>query len=144
MPSHNEITYRESVPQQEPFFKLFETTGWNQGYGFEAGELHEAIKNSWYLVAAYDGDVLVGFGRVISDGVYHAFIVEMIIAPEYQGKGIGTAIMNQLVGKCRENRFPNVQLFCAKGKQEFYKRFGFEVRQDDAPGMQLNFPKARP
>lgn len=137
MTSHITIDFRESVPLEETFFTLYQTTGWNQSYGFSAGELHEALKQSWYLVAAYDKSELVGFGRVISDGIYHALITEMIIAPAYQGQGIGSEIMQRLLAKCRDHRIRSIQLFSARGKAEFYKRFGFEERGANAPGMQL-------
>lgn len=64
-------------------------------------------------------------------------IYEMIIFPEYQGKGIGKEILNMLVEKCKTNNIRDIQLFCAKGKREFYEKYGFVARQEDAPGMQL-------
>jgi GNAT superfamily N-acetyltransferase len=137
MSLHNMIDYRENLPLAEDFFTLFATTGWNQTYDFTAEDLFAALKQSWYLVAAYDQAELVGSGRIISDGVFHALIVEMIIRPDYQGRGIGSAIMQRLLAKCRAKRIRDVQLFCARGKQGFYKRFGFEERPFEAPGMQL-------
>ena len=133
----SQINYRESQPPKEVFFKLYETTGWNEGYGFSREDLHEAIRHSWYMVAAYDGDELVGFGRVLSDGVYHAFICEMIVHPDNQGKGIGKEILERLVAKCHAHHIRLIQLFSATGKAEFYRKFGFEERQPGAPGMQL-------
>ena len=131
------IIYREDQPSRDGFFKLYETTGWNAGYGFSREDLHEALKHSWHMVAAYDGDELVGFGRVLSDGVYHAFICEMIVHSGYQGQGIGREILARLVAKCQAHNIRLIQLFSATGKAEFYRKFGFEERQPGAPGMQL-------
>ncbi len=44
MTSQNTISYRESLPPAEVFFGLYETTGWNAGYGFSASDLHETLK----------------------------------------------------------------------------------------------------
>jgi GNAT superfamily N-acetyltransferase len=131
------ITLREQVPAKEAYLSLFETTGWNAEYHATADDLARALAHSWLCVAAYDGDRLVGFGRVVSDCVLHAMIYDMIVLPEYQGKGVGTMVLERLVGRCRENGIHDVQLFCAKGKRSFYEKNGFDGRADDAPGMQL-------
>jgi GNAT superfamily N-acetyltransferase len=131
------ITYQHTLPDAVQFAALFETTGWNDEYHLSAADLHQALQHSWYAVSAYDGGQLVGFGRVISDGVLHALIVEMIVAPEYQARGIGRAILIDLVTRCREAGICDIQLFCAKGKVGFYAKQGFVARPDDAPGMQF-------
>ena len=131
------IVYTETAPDKEAYLKLFETTGWNQMYQASAEELDLGNRNSWYLVAAYDQDRLVGFGRVMCDGATHAMLYDMIVHPEYQNKGIGSAILERLVRKCQEHRIRDVQLFCARGKQPFYEKHGFLPRPLDAPGMQL-------
>jgi GNAT superfamily N-acetyltransferase len=100
-------------------------------------QLYEAITHSWYMVSAYHDDVLVGFGRIISDGVLHALIIDVIVLPEYQLNGIGRAIMNRLVDECRTSNIKDIQLFCAKGKTVFYEKLGFSRRPDDAPGMEV-------
>jgi GNAT superfamily N-acetyltransferase len=131
------IEYRHDMPDPDAYFRLFESTGWNKGYHFSAEQLQQAIQHSWRLVAAYDGGELVGFGRLISDGVHHALLVDLIVLPDYQGQGIGGAILTRLVNECRAHGIHDVQLFCAKGKAGFYEKFGFVARPTDAPGMQL-------
>ena len=98
-------------------------------------ELARAIANSWYLVAVYDEDRLVGFGRVVSDGVLHAMIYDLIVASDYQHRGIGTQVLNMLIPQCLEYNIRDIQLFCARGKRHFYEKFGFVARPDEASGM---------
>ena len=98
-------------------------------------ELHEAACHSWRIVCAYDGDDLIGAGRILSDGVFHALIVDVIVLPAFQGRGVGTAIMQALLRECRDSRIHDVQLFCAAGKAPFYRRLGFRERNPEAPGM---------
>jgi GNAT superfamily N-acetyltransferase len=131
------IDYRPTLPEAEAFFRLFETTGWNKGYQLTAKELRNALQNSWAACSAYADGELVGFGRVVSDGIMHAMIYEMIVLPEYQGKGIGAEILARLVNACREAGIKDVQLFCARGKRGFYEKYGFTARPGDAPGMSL-------
>ncbi len=131
------IRYVDVNPETEAYEGLFLTTGWNEKYRFTRDELGEAISHSWYAVSAYEGSRLVGYGRVISDGVHHAFIVEMIVEPEWQGRGIGSAILRMILDKCCAHRIRDIQLFAAKGKAGFYEKHGFTLRASDAPGMQL-------
>jgi GNAT superfamily N-acetyltransferase len=134
------IEYRAEIPDQQQFFALFETTGWNLNYQVTPQELSQMLANTWYMLAAYDGDQLVGFGRVVSDLVLHAMIYDMIVLPAYQGQGIGDQILNRLVEKCRQAGIRDIQLFCARGKRAFYENRGFVARPEDAPGMQYRRP----
>jgi len=130
------ISYDDrSIPGARDFLALVESAGW-QGFA-EKGllKIEEALSNSWYLVCARDGDRLVGIGRVVSDGVLQALICDLIVLPEYQGRGIGTEILTRLLRKCADHDILMVTLFAAKDKGGFYKPFGFEERPQDAPGM---------
>ncbi len=126
-----------ALPDKAQYFTLFESTGWNEGYQLSAERLYEAIRHSWFSVCAYEADRLVGFGRVILDGVLHALIVDLIVRPDDQGHGIGGRILNELVARCQSHGVRDVQLFCAKGKVNFYAQHGFVDRPSDAPGMEL-------
>lgn len=131
-----EITYRIIPPSKEQCFSLFATTGWNLEYGATADELERAVTNSQFIVAAYDEWKVIGFGRVLTDGVLHAMIYAMIVHPDYQGKGIGSQILKMLIQWCSERNIRDIQLFCARGKRSFYEKNGFIARPEDAPGMQ--------
>ena len=133
------IIFKETLPDIKEYWNLFQTTGWNQEYNFSIQDLANAIQNSWYSMSIYDSDKLIGFGRVIADGVHHALIVDLIIHPDYQSKGLGSRLLDKLVSKCKKNKIRDIQLFSAKDKYAFYEKFGFEKRPDNAPGMQLRY-----
>jgi GNAT superfamily N-acetyltransferase len=134
------IVYKESPPGADGYMDLFETTGWNKVYKATAAELETALGRSWYCVAAYDCGSLVGFGRVLSDGVLYAMIYDVIVRPTHQHRGIGTAIVTRLVDKCVSEGLRAVQLSAAKNTAPFYHRHGFVERSPDAPGMRLVKP----
>ena len=135
--AHSKITYREQLPVAAAYHALFETTGWNQGYQADAEVLYAAISASWYGLLAYDNDNLVGFGRIVSDGVLYALICDLIVRPSYQGQGIGSRLLDKLIAKCHLEEIRVIWLFSAKGTSSFYEKFGFRERPVDAPGMQL-------
>ncbi len=129
------LRYQTIPPIPEKYFALFETTGWNAEYQLRPIDLAKALASTWYVVSAYDGDRLVGFGRVMSDSI-HAVIYDLIVTPDHQRQGIGGEILDRLVKRCQEAHIHDIQLFCARGKRAFYERHGFEARPDDGPGMQ--------
>jgi len=133
------ITYSAALPDKNNFYDLFLSTGWNDEFKLNPDELERAVSKSYFTVSAYHGELLVGFGRIVSDGILHAMIYEMIIHPGYQRKGIGTEILNRLIQKCKGDKIRDLQLFCAQGKKEFYEKHGFTSRPEDAPGMQYQF-----
>ncbi|MCP4418001.1 MAG: GNAT family N-acetyltransferase [Chloroflexi bacterium] len=133
------VEYKTTKPNINKYWTLFDSTGWNAGYKFTIEELNVAIENSWHSISAYMGESLIGYGRIISDGIHHALIVDLIISPEYQGKGIGSALLRRLLKKCTENKIRDIQLFAAKDKYKFYEKFGFEKRIEDAPGMEFKY-----
>jgi len=131
-----EIDFRSKAPAGDQFWELFQTTGWNDKYRLSPDKLIQALNSSWYVLSAYEAEKLVGFGRLVSDGVLHAMIYELIVLPDYQGQGLGGKILEKLVTKCKESGVRDIQLFCAAGKREFYEKRGFAARPDNAPGMQ--------
>ena len=131
------IEYRPEVPTAEEFERLFRSSGWTEALEVAADRLAATLPHAWYGICARRGGQIAGTGFVLSDGVLHALIVNVIVAPELRGRGIGTEIVKRLVARCREAGVLQVQLFSARGKRGFYERLGFVARPDDGPGMEL-------
>jgi len=60
-------------------------------------ETELAFEASYCTVFIYDQDKMVGFGRVISDGAYQAAVYDCAVINEYQGKGLGKLIVQELL-----------------------------------------------
>ena len=127
----------ENKPNADQFLDLFLTTGWNDNYKLTKEELFEALEKSWYSVSCFSEDKLIGFGRIICDGIVHALILDVIILLEYQGKGIGKKIMDKLLEKCKKHNIRDIQLFSAKDKAGFYEKLGFKSRPENGPRIEL-------
>ena len=91
------LTYSTELPSADDFFDLFVTTGWNRKYRLNRDDLYLALKNSWYCLSVYHHNKLVGFGRILCDGVVHALILDLIVIPEHQGEGMGGELLKRLV-----------------------------------------------
>ena len=131
------VTLSESLPAEKEYFELFQTTGWNEDYNLTSEELLQSIQNSSYCVSAYKNGKLIGFGRMLSDGIVHAVLFDFIILPKFQRNGIGSMIMRKILDECKKNEIRDIQLFCASGKIEFYEKFGFKARSENGPGMEM-------
>ncbi len=59
--------------------------------------LAQLIEGSRWIAHAYDADRLVGFARAISDGVASAYISSVMVDPDYRRRGIGRALVEQLL-----------------------------------------------
>ncbi|MEC2078590.1 GNAT family N-acetyltransferase [Metabacillus fastidiosus] len=129
----------DKLPTFEQFAHLHETSGLikSKKGNYSREQLFQAANNSWYHISIYDHTKLIAFGRMISDGVYQALICDVMVDPTYQKQGLGKQVIEELVMKCKESGIHSIQLFSAKGKQQFYKKLGFEEREQDAPGMSL-------
>ncbi|MBP3806850.1 MAG: GNAT family N-acetyltransferase [Eubacterium sp.] len=136
-----EVNYSitDSVTPEE-YMKLREAVGWGL---FPLEEAEAGLSNS-YIWCLRDNEASgrpIGIGRVIWDHGYVMYIADIIVIPEYQGNGLGRVIMEQVMDFIHEQLKPGykfmVSLCSAKGKEEFYKKFGFVVRPNDdvGPGM---------
>jgi GNAT superfamily N-acetyltransferase len=133
-----DIEYCTNQPNRDAYSALFETTGWNAKYKATPEDLARALGNSWYILSAYAEGELVGFGRVMCDGVMHAMIFDLIVHPTHQRRGIGSEILRRILSVCSDAAIPDVQLFAAMDMAPFYEKHGFTLRPNNAPGMELS------
>lgn len=85
-------------------------------------EKTQAALSKTINVTAYDGERLVGCLRILSDGYFFGTITELLVLPEYQGRGVGSVLL-QLA---REST-PTMLYFGAQpGVETFYEKNGCE------------------
>lgn len=93
------------------------------GMNYFEAKIHQiAFENSHTVAFIFDEEKLIGFGRAISDGVYQAALYDIAVLPEYQGKGIGRLIVNNIVESLPKCSFI---LYAAPGKEKFYEQLNF-------------------
>ena len=84
---HNELTAEE-------FIMLWETV-WGDGPSLEQTRL--AMEHTLFRVSAFDGDKIIAMARMIGDMGLDYYIKDVIVRPEYQSKGIGRLLINELL-----------------------------------------------
>ena len=119
----------------EDYNNLRESVGWHRVEGKQA---LAGIQNSAYVISAIHENKTVGMARVIGDGGYIVVIVDVIVLPEYQGKGIGKSMMQKVMdyikSSLHEGQWVFVNLMSAKEREPFYSQFGFETRPNEKAG----------
>lgn len=120
------MEFRENALDYETYVSLREAVKWNNLSEVQA---RKAMESTLYSLVVKDGTKPVGMARMVGDGIYIT-IVDVVVAPQYQGKGIGTAMMERLIEyvECTTPAGGRVslQLISEKGKEEFYKKLGFK------------------
>lgn len=100
-----------------------------------------ALERSLYTVCVYQDEVPVGMGRLVGDGVVICYVQDLVVHPDYQGQGVGKLVLSKLKeyveGLCIEGTQMMFCLMCAKGREAFYRKFGFMERPTTTlgPGM---------
>ena len=101
-------------------------------------QVEKALTNGLFNVVAVCDEQVVGMGRLVGDGAMYWYLQEICVLPQYQGNGIGKAIVNRLMEYVNENAMPGtrvtVGLMAAKGKEAFYEKLGFVARPNEGCG----------
>ena len=120
------------------YMEFRKAVGWAE---FPLEQAEEGLKNSYVYTIMEDGRP-VALGRVLWDHGYVVYIADIIVLPEYQGKGYGRIMMEKIMELIKSWRKPGyklmVSLVSAKGKEEFYERFGFLKRPNDDKGCGMS------
>ncbi|WP_448381546.1 GNAT family N-acetyltransferase [Gloeomargarita sp.] len=89
-----------------------------------ASDLATAIQHSDPVVTAWDGERLIGFARATSDRVYRAVLWDVVIHPEYRGRGLGRTLIKTVLAHPSVQAVERVYLMTSS-QQRFYERLGF-------------------
>lgn len=110
----------------EDVLPLYEAVGWTN-YTSQVQMLEQALRQSLYVLAAYDSGKLVGILRAVGDGVSIVFIQDIIVLPSYQRQGIGS----QLIKNCLETYKHVYQIHLLTDTTDktkaFYESQGFKI-----------------
>ena len=99
---------------------IYHSVGWKN---HDEEKIKKVFQSSNVVAIAYDENKIVGFGRALSDGVFNAAIYDVVIDEQYQNKGIGQKIIENLLAPL--NDISCVHLVSTAGNEEFYKKAGF-------------------
>lgn len=122
-----EIEIRDEIGADQ-VLELFAAAWWTAGR--TAADVTGLLAGSDIVVAAVDrrSGRLVGFARVLTDDVCVAVVLDVIVAPDRRGSGLGALLMDAVVGHPRLAGVGSVELVCQPDLMPFYRRWGFTER----------------
>lgn len=106
--------------------RLYSSVGWTT-YTDHPQALRQGFQNSLLVLAAYESDDLLGIIRVVGDGVTIVFVQDLLVFPEKQRKGIGSALMKAVLERYSDVRQIEVTTDNTPRTTAFYKALGFSA-----------------
>lgn len=90
-----------------------------------AEHLKRVYANSMFKCFVYDSGRLVGAGRAVADGLDTSYLCDIAVHPDYQGKGLGVALVEKLKELSAGHR--KIILYANPGREGFYRKRGFRA-----------------
>lgn len=121
MPSPLIYSFTEPI-RPESVQLLFQQTGWAKGR--DVLEIQQMLDNTQLTLGVWDNEYLIGFGRVMTDDVYRAWIEDIVVDEKYRKQGVATHMVEKML-----KRLEHVELIildCEESLVSFYERFKFQ------------------
>ena len=99
----------------------------------------KAIQHSFLVITMWEmrgsRKRLIGFSRATSAHAFNATMWVVVVRQSFQGRGLGKALMQQLIKRLRSEDISNVTLFADPQVVNFYKNLGFMPDPEGIKGM---------
>ncbi|GAC26693.1 GCN5-related N-acetyltransferase [Paraglaciecola mesophila KMM 241] len=123
-------------PAVDEFCALRKQVGWGET---DVNMAALSLKNTLYCVCIRQSKILLAMGRVVGDSAMYFYIQDVIVAPAYQGQGLGHLIMLNIEEylQASAQKGATIGLLAAQGKSAFYERYDYMQRPSKTlgPGM---------
>jgi GNAT superfamily N-acetyltransferase len=105
--------------------RLYQAEWWSKGR--QLADIRKMLENTDVLVAFCDSNDgrLIAFARVITDYVYKALILDVIVDATHRGKDLGRALMDAIVEHPRLKGVKHFELYCRPELVPFYRKWQF-------------------
>ena len=88
-------------------------------------DLKKCLANSDVVISLWVGNEIVGFGRALTDGIYRGVLWDIVIDHNFQGKGFGKLIVNNLLSSKKIKNTKKLYLMTTN-KKLFYSQLDFQ------------------
>lgn len=86
-------------------------------------DLKTVFSNSRFKCFVFEDGKLVGAGRALADGVDCSYLCDIAVHPDFQGRGVGKAIITRLKELSAGHK--KIILYANPGKEPIYRKLGF-------------------
>lgn len=114
--------YMQYIEQE--ILPLYASVGWT-AYTDHPEQLRKGFENSMLTLAAYENEQLLGIIRTVGDGHTIVFVQDILVFPEYQRKGVGSALLQAILDRYSHVRQIELATDNTPKTIAFYKSMGF-------------------
>lgn len=105
--------------------ELYKSVGWS-AYTDDPAALRNGFANSLLTLAAYEEGALLGLIRVVGDGHTVIFVQDLLVRPQFQRSGIGSALLRTVLDRYADVRQIELVTDDTPGTIAFYWALGFQ------------------
>lgn len=135
--------YRISTVKSELEIDMIQSYLADESYWAKERTLEQtvtAIENS-LCFGLYSADKQIGFARVVSDHSTFAYVGDVFVLPEHQGRGLGQWLMETIIA------YPDLQnlrrwILATRDAHALYEKFGFTELKHPERWMEKAAPNA--
>ena len=112
--------------------RLYDAVGWSS-YTRRPEDFGPMVENAWLVLSAWDAGELVGLARVVGDGATVACIQDLVVDPTHQRRGIGRALLTEVLAETPHIRQVYITTDDAAGNSHvvaLYRSLGFRPTPD--------------
>jgi predicted GNAT family N-acyltransferase len=117
--------------------QLYQKEWWTKGRILS--DVKIMLQNTDFIFALCEEDTnqLIAFARVLTDKVYKALILDVIVDPDYRSQGLGKEIMQMILDHPDLKYIKHFELYCLPELIPFYKKWGFTDELGELTTMRL-------
>lgn len=114
-----------SEVQIKQLHSLYQREWWTVGRSL--GDVQNMLRHSDYIfaLAASETDELLAFARVLTDRVFKALLLDVMVHPDYRSTGLGSFLMEHIMTHPILCQVRHIELYCLPERADFYQRHGF-------------------
>ncbi len=116
---------RLSPSQVDDLLRMYRNEWWSSARTRAGVERMLAAADQLYAIVERRSDSLAAFARVLSDGTYLALVLDVIVAPEHRGRGLGRLLIESICSAPAVRDVASIELVCQPELLPFYRKWGF-------------------
>jgi spermidine synthase len=117
--------------------ELYRQAGWWAEKSDNPELVKRIISGSHCFLTVSNQEGIIGMGRAISDGTSDAYIQDVTVDKAYQGRNIGSNIIQKLVERLETDGLKWIGLIAENDSQTFYEKLGFKKMPNSVPMLNL-------
>lgn len=133
-----ELQHALTDEQVEQLWRMYQAEWWTKGR--RRGAVEEMLRHCDVIVAFSDSETgkLAAFARVLTDYVYKALILDVIVEASYRNTGLGRALIDAILQHPSLQSVEHFELYCRPGLVPFYRQWGFREQAGELRFLRLD------